>query len=589
MKKTALILMLSMCSILAMYAGGAEESFVEGIFKYEIDGVHGTGDSVKVSVVQDSINTGFHLPDSVLHVPASVIHDGRQYGVRAIKRGGLSGCSCIKKLIIDEGIKVIENESFNGCFNLESTTIPATVDSVGNDLFSECERLRKITVDRKNPVYDSRKGCNAIIETKENLLLVGCQTTVIPSSIVCIVPDAFVGCLGLTEMRIPEGVERICEDAFVDCPDLTSIYISSTVHHIGQSIFRNCPRLARIVVDEKNEEYDSRNNCNAIINTPDSTLVVGCCKTVIPEGLKEIGQRAFSYCSKLMQIVIPDGITYIADFAFEACSNLQFISLPQSLEYIGMYAFNRCASLDSIYIPRDVYKICRNPFWGCTSLRSIVVDTENKAYDSRQGCNAIIETEKNCLMAGCVGTVIPDGIREISEMEFSTLPLTKIFIPKSIEKIGHEAFRYLPSCVSIQVDKDNPVYDSRDNCNAIIETATNKLVYGCRRTDISESVRIIGENAICEMDLGYYLIIPEGVETIEEHAISSPSLHFVVLPRSIRHISTHSFSFCKNLEALLFKGDMGNVELTETYYQKPDYLKPILEAQWKKEKKKINR
>lgn len=592
MKKTALILMLSMCSILAMYAEGAEDSFVEGIFKYEIDDVHGTGDSVKVSVVQDSINTGFHLPDSVLHIPASVVHGGRQYGVRAIKGGCILGCRFIRKLIIEEGIRIVEESAFALCPNLQSIDFPSTIDSIGDALFYNCEHLREIKVDEKNQKFDSRDKCNAVIRTKWNRLLAGCRATVIPSSVEKIDYRSFEGCIGLKNVRIPEGVKEIDGRAYSECPDLESVHISSTVEEISGYAFCLCPNFRQITVDGKNPKYDSRNNCNAVIETEDSTLVVGCGQTVIPEGsVRKIGENAFSECISLKRIVIPEGVEEIADAAFIGCRCLESVSLPLSLKRIGSCAFAHCTLLDSIRIPRNVNDLesedgyfWRPPFWGCTSLHSIVVDRRNKVYDSRKGCNAIIRTSNDRLIVGSVDAVIPNGVKEIGDYAFYDIPVKHIAIPKSVDSISTTAFINRPSCVtSIQVDKGNPVYDSRDNCNAIIKTASNTLCLGCDRTQIPGSVQAIGDNAFTGTDIGATLILPEGVEEIGDEAFSSCRfLNYIVLPRSIKRIAFSAFP-SKKLQPI-FKQDATKVEIFKIYSDTSPSLSPLLEAQWKREK-----
>ena len=593
MKRIILSLFLSLPPLLYLYAGGAEESFVEGIFKYEIDGVHGTGDSVKVSVVQDSINTGFHLPDSVLYVPASVVHDGRLYGVRAIKGGCILGCSFIRKLIIEEGIRIVEEHAFVLCPNLQSIDFPSTIDSIGRGLFNYSEHLREIKVDKKNPKFDSRDKCNAVIRTKWNCLLAGCRATVIPSSVEKIDYRSFEGCIGLKNVRIPEGVKEIDGRAYSECPDLESVHISSTVEEISGYAFCLCPNFRQITVDGKNPKYDSRNNCNAVIATEDSTLVVGCGQTVIPEGsVRKIGENAFSECISLKRIVIPEGVEEIADAAFIGCRCLESVSLPLSLKRIGSCAFAHCTLLDSIRIPRNVNDLesedgyfWRPPFWGCTSLHSIVVDRRNKVYDSRKGCNAIIRTSNDRLIVGSVDAVIPIGVKEIGDYAFYDIPVKHIAIPKSVDSISTKAFMFdRPSCVtSIQVDKGNPVYDSRDNCNAIIKTASNTLCLGCDRTQIPGSVQAIGDNAFTGTDIGATLILPEGVEEIGDRAFASCRfLNYIVLPCSIKRIAFSAFP-SKKLQPI-FKQDATKVEIFKIYSDTSPSLSPLLEAQEKREK-----
>jgi len=74
--------------------------------------------------------------------------------------------------------------------------------------------------------------------------------------------------------------------------------------------------LTNISVDENNKVYDSRENCNAIIETACNELIAGCSATVIPNSVQKIGFNAFSHCSNLTNIVIPDSVREIKDKAF---------------------------------------------------------------------------------------------------------------------------------------------------------------------------------------------------------------------------------------------------------------------------------
>ena len=130
---------------------------------------------------------------------------------------------------------------------------------------------------------------------------------------------------------------------------------------------------------------------------------------IIPDGVTEIGDSAFTYCSSLKSIVIPDSVTSIGEDAFWGCSSLESIVIPDGVTSIGDEAFTY-SSLKSIVIPDGVTGIGSNAFADCSSLESIIVSPGNPVYDSRDNCNAIIETSTNRLIAKCRSTVLPDGI-----------------------------------------------------------------------------------------------------------------------------------------------------------------------------------
>ena len=107
-------------------------------------------------------------------------------------------------------------------------------------------------------------------------------------------------------------------------------------------------KLENITVSTDNEIYDSRNNCNAIIEISSNTLVVGCKNTMIPNTVKYIGDYAFESLDSLTKIIIPEGVESIGNYSFDF-SGIEYIVLPKTIKYIGYRAFWYCQSLDIVY------------------------------------------------------------------------------------------------------------------------------------------------------------------------------------------------------------------------------------------------
>ena len=93
--------------------------------------------------------------------------------------------------VIPEGTTTIGDGAFRGCSSLQSITIPESVTEIGDGAFRCCSSLQSIVVAKGNPKYDSREGCNAIIKTATNTLIVGCPSTIIPQSVTEIGSHAF--------------------------------------------------------------------------------------------------------------------------------------------------------------------------------------------------------------------------------------------------------------------------------------------------------------------------------------------------------------------------------------------------------------
>ena len=199
------------------------------------------------------------------------------------------------------------------------------MESFGNTPFGYCVNLTSLKVDEGNEVYDSRNDCDAIIETSSNKLIVGCQSTSIPSSVTGFGKKAFIG-----------------------CTNLKSITISSNVTSIEDLVFQGCDSLMNITVEDGNKVYDSRNDCNAIIETASNKLIAGCQNTVIPSSVTKIGTSAFASITSLKSITIPEGVTDIGNSAFQECTGLTTITIPSSMTSIDDWSFYGCKNLSSI-------------------------------------------------------------------------------------------------------------------------------------------------------------------------------------------------------------------------------------------------
>ena len=289
--------------------------------------------------------------------------------------------------IIPEGTTVIEEGAFEEAEELTSVVIPNSVTKIDVGAFSGCTSLTSI---------------------------------IIPDSVTEIEYYAFYGCTSLKSIDIPNSVTTIGVDAFQDCVGLTSLVISSSVTKIGREAFgafRGCKNLVSIVVSESNPVYDSRNNCNAIIETASNSLILGCRNTVIPDTVTKISGDAFfggtapsditfpesvtvigsdsdilgdigafKDCVGVTNIVIPESVTNIFRSAFEGCTDLKTVEIKAKPKYIDTEVFRNCTSLESVILPAGIGKF-KNGDWGyptafegCTALKAICVPAKKADY-----------------------------------------------------------------------------------------------------------------------------------------------------------------------------------------------------------------
>jgi hypothetical protein len=143
-------------------------------------------------------------------------------------------------------------------------------------------------------------------------------------------------------------------------------------------------------------------------------------------------------------------------------------------------------------------------------------------------------------------------VTQIGEFTFQDCTsLTSINIPESVTKIGTRAFNSCSSLECIKVDDKNKIYDSRNNCNAIIHTASNTLIEGCNKTIIPDSVTQIEDGAFEDCESLTSINIPEGVTQIEAWEFRGcTSLTSITIPDSVTEIGYEAFIGCEQLKSV---------------------------------------
>ena len=461
--------------------------------------------------------------------------------------------TAIKKVVIENGVTRIGDSAFYHCTGLTSVTIPNSVTSIGDTAFYRCTGLTSITVSKGNAVYDSRNNCNAIIKTETNELIVGCKNTVIPDSVTSIGDSAFYRCTGLTSVTIPDSVTSIGNKAFRSCTGLTSVTIPDSVTSIGGRAFYGCTGLTSVTIPDSvtsigddafgyyyyfyeakvsnftiygnkgtaAEQYAVGNGFTFVplgempteepTEAPAQVIRSGytgdCTWTLDDNGVLTISGNGkmgeynhFSqkapWGTEIKKVVIKNGVTSIGYWAFEDCTGLTSITIPNSVKSIGGSAFYNCTGLTSVTIGNSIESIDGYAFSGCTGLRSVT-------------------------------------------------------IPDSVRSIGNYAFCYCSGLTSISVSLGNTVYDSRNNCNAIIKTKTNELIVGCKSTVIPDSVTRIGKGAFEGCTGLTSVTIPDSVTSIGEDAFRDcTGLTSVTIPDSVESIGNYAFSGCTGLTSV---------------------------------------
>ncbi len=196
---------------------------------------------------------------------------------------------------------------------------------------------------------------------------------------------------------------------------------------------------------------------------------------------------------------------------------------------IGKSAFVGCVRLVSIRIPDSVKTIANGAFSGCGSLTSIT---------------------------------IPNSVTSIGDFAFSNCTsLTNITIPSSVTSIQYNPFTGCSNLASITVSSSNPVYDSRNNCNAIIKTSTNTLIGGCKNTIIPDSVTSIGSYVFNDITGLTDITIPDNVTSIGSSAFNGCSnLNNITIPSGVTRIGEFAFNHCSSFTSITIPNGVKSIE-----------------------------
>ena len=515
MKQTILRKLMLIAVLLTSSHAFAHDFEVDGIY-YKI--TSSTNMTVSVTYKGDYFDS-YNEYQGEVTIPSKVWYGNKSYDVTRVRTYAFKGCTDLTKVTIQGSVTYIESEAFMDCTSLVSVNLNSELTTIGQ--------------------------------------------------------DAFNGCTSLEAIMLPENLSGIAYNAFYNT-NLKSIIIPKSVKTIQRYAFNFCPNLKSIVVESGNTTYDSRNNCNAIIETATNKLIAGCNSTIIPNTIEsidiyafagsgitsisipekcvEIGYNAFTHCSNLSSIQINSNIERLPSGCFSQCTNLTSISLPENLTTIGYDTFKECYSLSEIKLPNVVTLIESSAFYNCTSLKAInlpenIEEISNNAF---WGCKSLSSID------------FPNNISKIGYRTFyNCTNLNEISIPNSITSIYGNAFEntgwyqkqangilYLDKCClgykgnkpqgNLQIKNDTRIIagDAFDGCT------------GLTSITIPNSVTIIGSGALSETGLTS-IAIPNSVSTIDNYAFSRcTDLSTITIPESITTISAGTFEGCSGLTSV---------------------------------------
>ena len=448
----------------------------------------------------------------------------------------------VKEIRLPESLVSIGEAAFFGCDGLSELTIPENVRTIGWSAFGSCDSLRvlnwntnqfelpeKRTGRGEHYLFAYRSGIRSIVfgpnvysvPARLGEHLNRLESVTLPDDLQRIEERAFYHCNNLKSVVLPKGLKFIDKEAFAGT-GVSEVEIPESLTEIGAKAFGatyirtvwwnavNC----RYIEDEANEDdegtvfgggWDDYESAWGI--TEETDELIPNLRFFTGEQVRALPDRLYAYTT-FSQIELADGIEDMYTTTFSDCT------FPSALYNARIF----------LYMPRDY-----------TGAYSLAEGTKYIADEAFKGCKGLTEIR------------LPESLVSIGDYAFSETAIRSIHIPQNVENIGFAAFLDCPQMERITVDERNTVFDSRDNCNALMYSSAHALMTGCRNTVIPESTHIIGRAAFAYCEGLTEIQLPAGVAYIDDFAFFLSSLTSISIGENVYYIGAGALSGCPNL------------------------------------------
>lgn len=512
--KKILSVILALTFVLSMVPWQVSKAldYTEGYYTYTIAGA---APNVVATVIKyTGLDAVVVIPDTLGGYPVTAVKYRTEV---SIIKGAFEGHEEITSITLPATLTSIGTDAFRACTGITEITLPDTLTSIGITSFYGCTGLLKINTGAATTLtsigQEAFRNCTHITEIT------------IPDSVETIGTSVFNGCTGIVNATIGAGITVIPVNAFAGCTGLTKVIIGKNVSTIELSAFQTCTGLKEIVVDAENVSFSTIDNGCVLFNKEQTKLfqylVNETAGYTVPDGVTEIGTKAFENWTRLTSIVMPDSVEIIGISAFSGCTGIQSVIIPggdyieNAVRYyfgvtdISEKTFYGCTGLKSVTFPSSVESIGTSAFSGCTALESVIIGSRVASIGTSafSGCSAMTSLS------------LSDGVVSIGNSSFlNCIGLTEVTIPNYVTSIGTSAFSGCLKIVTLNIG------------SSVVGIGSSAFL-GCKAllsVSVPDSVLTIGTSAFSGCTALTEATIGDGVKTIPEKLFNGCSALAVV-------------------------------------------------------------
>ena len=413
----------------------------------------------------------------------------------------------VRRVVMDDAVTSVGDYAFDGCTNLRYIYFPVELTSGGRMAVNGCSSLKEVYWNARHltSYYGPLNQASALEK-----MVFGDSVRVIESAVV---PYQNYLTGPLRRLEFGPNITQIDGTAFSSCNALDTIIwnvrrYNTSVSYSSQAPLRclilgdSVRYLGRLTAANSNAHtvriplnvdtiLTSAFGASSYSGNIDTVIWAARTPHIIEDDFYR-GKRLFEgNISRIQAFIFEEGVERIPESLCESMSSVENIHLPSTVDSIGPWAFAVMSNLKRANIPYNLRSADNTLFNNCNHLQHI----RWEAADCRLGedgsspfSTRIVDSLQTWTFGDSV-RVIP---AKLCQWENT---IKEIRIPASVDSIGQEAFLYCQALERIMVDEANTRYDSREDCNALICSASDSLICGAQYTRIPETVRFIAPNA----------------------------------------------------------------------------------------------